>query len=66
VRFHVLKRRFAINVLVHGMDVKTLSTILGHASGNTALNICAHATDAMRKTAAEKIGRGFAKAEPEV
>jgi len=54
VRFHDLRHRFATNALVHGMDVKTLSTILGHTSGNTPLNIYTHATDAMRKTAAEK------------
>lgn len=64
VRFHDLRHGFATNALAHGMDVKTLSTILGHTSGNTTLNIYAHATDAMKKTAAEKIDCGIAKAEP--
>jgi len=64
VRFHDLRHLFATNALAHGMDVKTLSTILGHTSGNTTLNIYAHATDAMKKTAAEKIDYGIAKVEP--
>ncbi len=64
VRFHDLRHGFATNALAHGMDVKTLSTILGHTSSSTTLNIYAHATDAMRKSAAEKIDRGIAKAEP--
>ncbi|WP_298022486.1 site-specific integrase [uncultured Dysosmobacter sp.] len=64
VRFHDLRHGFATNALAHGMDVKTLSTILGHTSGNTTLNIYTHATDTMRKSAAEKIDRGIAKAEP--
>jgi len=64
VRFHDLRHGFATNALAYGMDVKTLSTILGHTSSNTTLNIYTHATDAMRKTAAEKIDHGIAKVEP--
>ena len=45
------------------MDVKTLSTIIGHVSSSTTLNIHAHVTDKMRRTAAVKIDRGIAKSE---
>lgn len=45
------------------MDVKTLSTIIGHVS--TTLNIYAHVTDEMRRTAAAKIDRGIAGVEPQ-
>ena len=45
------------------MDVKTLSTIIGHVSTATTLNVYAHVTDEMRKTAAAKIDRGIAKSE---
>ena len=44
------------------MDVKTLSTVIGHVSSSTTLNVYAHATDEMRRTAAIKIDRGIGKA----
>ena len=46
------------------MDVKTLSTIIGHVSSSTTLNVYAHVTDEMRRTAAVKIDQGIGKAEP--
>ena len=45
------------------MDIKTLSTIIGHVSTATTLNVYAHVTDEMRKTAAAKIDRGITKAK---
>ncbi len=66
VRFHDLRHTFATNCLEYGMDVKTLSTILGHVSSATTLNVYAHVTDEMRRTAAAKIDSGIAKAEPAV
>ena len=47
------------------MDTKTLSTIIGHVSTSTTLNIYAHVTDEMRRTAAVKIDRGIGKATPQ-
>ncbi len=47
------------------MDVKTLSTIIGHVSSSTTLNVYAHVTDEMRRTAAVKIDQGIGKAEPQ-
>ena len=44
------------------MDVKTLSTIIGHVSSSTTLNIYAHVTDEMQRTAAVKIDLGIGKA----
>ena len=63
VRFHDLRHTFATNALAHGMDVKTLSTILGHVSSATTLNTYSHVTDEMRQRAAVKIDLGIAKAE---
>lgn len=63
VRFHDLRHTFATNALAHGMDIKTLSTILGHVSSATTLNTYSHITDEMRQRAAVKIDRGIAKAE---
>ena len=63
VRFHDLRHVFATNALEHGMDVKTLSTIIGHISSATTLNIYAHVTDDMQRQAAARIDRGIGKVE---
>ena len=47
------------------MDIKTLSTIIGHVSSSTTLNVYAHVTDEMRRTAAVKIDQGIGRAEPQ-
>ena len=65
VRFHDLRHTFSTVSLEHGMDVKTLSTVIGHVSSSTTLNVYAHVTDEMRRTAAVKIDRGIGKADPQ-
>ena len=40
--------------LENGMDVKTLSAMIGHVSSETTLNIYSHVTDTMRAQAAGK------------
>ena len=62
LRFHDLRHTFATASLEHGMDVKTLSTIIGHVSSATTLNTYTHVTDAMRQSAADKIDRGIGRA----
>ncbi len=64
VRFHDLRHVFSTMALEKGMDVKTLSAVIGHVSANTTLNIYTHVTDAMRQSAADNIDRGIAKCEP--
>lgn len=44
------------------MDVKTLSTIIGHMSSATTLNVYAHITDDMQRQAAAKIDRAIGRA----
>ena len=65
IRFHDLRHTFSTVSLKHGMDVKTLSTVIGHVSSSTTLNVYAHVTDEMRKTAAIKIDQGIGKADPQ-
>lgn len=43
------------------MDVKTLSSVIGHVSSATTLDIYAHITDDMQRGAAKKIERGMSK-----
>ena len=63
-RFHDLRHTFATSTLEHGMDVKTLSTVIGHVSSATTLNVYAHVTDEMRQKAADKIDRAITGREP--
>lgn len=57
IRFHDLRHTFATMAIENGMDVKTLSAIIGHMSAETTLNIYSHITDTMRKQAAVRIDR---------
>ena len=63
LRFHDLRHTFATNALAGGMDIKTLSTIIGHISSETTLNIYTHTTDNMQRSTADKIERGFGRNE---
>ena len=63
IRFHDLRHTFATLALQNGMDVKTLSAMLGHVSAATTLDICTHATSDMQHAAARKIDCGIGKAE---
>ena len=58
VRFHDLRHTFATLSLENGMDVKTLSAIIGHVSSETTLNTYTHITDEMRRKAALSIDQG--------
>ena len=43
--------------LENGMDIKTLSAMIGHISAETTLNIYSHITDTMQRQAAVRIDR---------
>ena len=59
IRFHDLRHTFATLALENGMDVKTLSAMLGHVSATTTLDIYTHITEDMQAEAAAKIDRGL-------
>ena len=65
VRFHDLRHTFATLALENGMDVKTLSAMLGHVSAATTLDIYTHITDDMQRAAAASIDRSIGKAAPQ-
>ena len=57
VRFHDLRHTFATFSLENGMDIKTLSEILGHQTSATTLDVYSHVSDTMRIQAAVRIDR---------
>ena len=63
VKFHALRHTYATMSLAYGMDVKTLSATLGHASVSETLDIYSHTTDEMQKSAAAKIDKAFGNAD---
>ncbi len=56
MRFHDLRHTFATLALQNGVDVKTLSGILGHYSAGFTLDTYAHVTAQMQEDAANKMG----------
>ena len=63
IRFHDLRHTFATTALEHGMDVKTLSAIIGHISSTTTIDIYSHVTSVMQMQAAQKIEHGIGHSE---
>ena len=58
IRFHDLRHTFATHALASGVDVKTLSGILGHTQASFTLDTYTHVTGDMQKRASEIVG-GF-------
>ena len=58
IRFHDLRHTFATLALQNGVDVKTLSGLLGHYSAGFTLDTYGHISTQMQQDAAQKVG-GF-------
>ena len=56
LRFHDLRHTFATTALQNGVDVKTVSAMLGHFDAGFTLRTYTHATRQMQEQAAEKMG----------
>lgn len=61
LRFHDLRHTFATLALQNGVDIKTVSGILGHFSAGFTLDTYAHVTTAAQRQAAETMGEVLAK-----
>ena len=57
VRFHDLRHTFATIALQNGVDIKTVSGMLGHFSAGFTLDTYAHVTTAAQKEAADTMGQ---------
>ena len=64
VRFHDIRHTFATMALAKGMDVKTLSSTIGHVSAATTLDIYSHVTSDMQRNSADKIESHMGRKEP--
>ena len=56
IRFHDLRHTFATLALQNGVDIKTVSGMLGHFSAGFTLDTYAHVTTAAQREAAKTIG----------
>ena len=68
VRFHDLRHTFATLALQNGVDIKTVSGMLGHFSAGFTLDTYAHVTSAAQRQAAQTMGNvlsGTARFSPE-
>ena len=61
IRFHDLRHTFATLALQNGVDVKTVSSMLGHYDAGFTLRTYTHATRQMQNQAAEKMGNFMAQ-----
>lgn len=55
-RYHSLRHTFATIALQNGVDIKTVSGMLGHFSAGFTLDTYAHVTTAAQKEAADTMG----------
>ena len=56
IRFHELRHTFATMALQNGVDVKTVSSMLGHYSAGFTLDTYAHVTTDAQLKAAQTMG----------
>ena len=55
VHFHTLRHTFATRLVELGVDVKTVSVLLGHSSARTTLDIYAHSLPRQQRSAVERM-----------
>lgn len=65
IRFHDLRHSFATLSLEQGMDIKTISHMLGHTDAGFTMNTYMHVTDSMQRTVANAMGNLVAEKENE-
>lgn len=56
-KFHTTRHTFATRALEIGMDIKTLSEILGHSSPTVTLNLYSHSLPEHKKKEMDRLGK---------
>ena len=56
LRFHDLRHSFATLSFEQGMDIKTVSHMLGHTDAGFTMNTYMHVTDSMQENVANTMG----------
>ena len=62
---HTLRHSFATLSLEQGMDIKTISHMLGHTDAGFTMNTYMHVTNNMQQTVADAIGNLITESENE-
>ena len=57
ITFHGLRHTFATRCIELGMDIKTLSEILGHSNVATTMSIYVHSTDSQKREQMELLSK---------
>mgnify|MGYP001684909077 CR=1 FL=1 len=61
VTLHDLRHAYATFLIARGVDVKTVSSLMGHADATVTLNVYASADPAARRQAAEVVAKAMAE-----
>lgn len=64
IRFHALRHTFSSRALEVGMDYKTLSEVLGHASVSTTMDLYVHSLDDYKRSQMDKLQEIYAANSP--
>lgn len=59
VNFHVLRHTFATRCIENGMDIKTLSEILGHSCVNITLQRYVHSSEELKRRSMDNVASAF-------
>lgn len=65
VNYHALRHTFATRCIEAGMDIKTLSELLGHSNVATTMNIYVHSSMERKRIQIEKVTALFEKCRAE-
>ena len=57
ITFHCLRHTFATRLIENGIDVKTVSQLLGHSKTEITINRYVHSTNDSKKTAIESLNK---------